>query len=589
MSNFEIFSCHANMLNAINSSIEQNFLIDLYCSSNFFAIDYVKIFYWFSGKSFVVIILLILLVALVLLLVMTQLIKKVLVPNIVNIKKRWSLSPFLVAVIILSPLNHSSMMFEDHQYVMESDFYIVQYVYLVGNILLIVGLAAPVMMLVADRPIKVPYYAIYVCLFFSLSGLFLLYLWAMVGVMHWAMPVIHFVMFGLFVYMSFWAKNKDSDYERMIAERDGLIDDLGSVVENDYAEENNGPLDEFNPSDYLQNEGTQEYNRLEYSDFENGIQDNVASDVNQSDSRGDFRQSNRASMRPKPNNNKHDLVQKLKSDPERSLLLFNKLLDHLENPEHTIPQRLFYLPVNAFILVAVPHSSNPLMETRFKYAILSIVATLMVFIQFPKMHWIVTLGIITALATTFVLMTIFIKSKTFIQSFWDILSFVEVSWVVNFLEHILSDMFYFFEFYFSVNQAVIQGFLIPFKRVSVLFLVSYYLYKSKEAEIAVLNFYTWPVFGLFVNFAVWTIQGLVNDPDKKVRLLESTFNPERDLFDVPGLSFVKWLILFTVITYTVQAFHFLEIGNEPNKRTAKIFLSVYGTFTVLVLFFTFAF
>lgn len=589
MSNFEIFSCHSNMLNAIRSPIEQNFLIDLYCSPNFFAIDYVKIFYWFSGKSFIVIALLMALVGWVLLHTMIQLIKKVLTPNIIAIKKRLTLSPFIVAVLILTPLSHASLILEDSNIVIESDFYNIQYAYLLGNIFMIVGLAAPLLVLINGKSIRVPYYAIYVCLFFTMAGFFFLYLWAIVGIMHWSMPVIHFLTFGLFVYMSFWAKNKDSDYERMIAESEGLINELGSVVENDFKEDNEENFAEFENNSYLRGGEHGGYDRIEYSDFENRIEDRLENETPRQSQEATER-SQEIPIAPVINSaKKNDLINKLKSDPDRSLLLINKLLDHLEDPDHSILERIFYLPINAFMLVAVPHSSNPLMNTNFKYGVLSIAAALMVLIQFPKMHWTATLGFIVGLATIFVLTTIFVKSNSFILNFFDIISFIQVLWVVNFLELAMTDMFFFFEFYFSVNSAVIQGFVISFKRVSVLFLVAFFLHKNNEPQIAIFNFYTWPVFGLLVNFAVWTIQGLIQDSEKKMRLFATTFNPETDFFDLPGLAFLKWLFLFTVIMYTVKAFYYLEVGNEPDKRTAKIFLSVYVTFTVLTLFFIFAF
>jgi hypothetical protein len=587
MSGFEYFSCTIEDLHSIHSPVDLNLLMNLYCDSEFYFINYVDIFYRNFDKSFLLVFLLMVAVWYVLLAITWRLNKQILVHNIIQLKDRMDLSPFLMAVLLLAPLNQFPILVYDEVYIEDSDYHVMNINFILSAIMVISGISLPLLLIFFKKTIVLPFYATHLCIFFTIVGLAMIWIYTIIGEMSYVQPVLHMLMYGLFVYLSFWAKDKDEAYLREIAEREGYIDEIqNTLMREEVVSEEDG----LNDVDELFGEAKELATRLEKENRDrkaSGITDegwyqNEGDSKNEENSNDSF--EGRVKKRAEVQN--MNIIDQMGSGINNLLNLTEKVLEIIFDPAHGFFKNLVFLPLNAFIIVAVPYSANPIMSTAYKHIVVFLACLIIVINKLNFQNW---MSYLLALCFTVAigLACHFIKAASNRHTVYNILSFVQVITILHFIDKIWDDSFTFFQFYFSLNKAVTSGFFLCFKYGIMHFISSFWLLKANEPELAVFNFYVWPVFLIFVPFAVWTFQGVLKD-NKVITFFKAIVPGEHSYYDKNAMALIKFLFLFVSILYMVKTFYYFAVGMHTTSKMAKVYLAISSTFLCIGIPFAFS-
>lgn len=585
MSSFDYFACDLKLLDSVKSQIERDILRDLYCNIEYSLLNYVNFYYNHGGRSFLLVLAVMLIIWFVSLKVIFRLNQQIMVRNLLEIKSRLKLSPLMAVLFIVVPLNQTSILWEDKEQIFSPDYYALQYNFLFWVTIALTGFCVPLLILMGKDNVTMPKYATRICLAFNVAGIFLLGWYAIDGKMRYIYVLLNLGLYGVLIWLSFWAKRKDEDYTRMLLEEQGYYGEPEEeiVAEDDYQ------TDEFDDADQMLNEFT---SREAPQTDQPCAEDNFKNDL-ESGHADDDNRSNRSLNASEPDNNSKPVHSKSKAKRVKKMLQKeHKVVKELSQNVKTVLEESFndswlYVPLDLFLFLAVPFYKNPIMNTHYKYVVIFLGVLTTLVIQFWKTKLWILIVVSKILTLTIGLLDAYVLSPKTMAVVYDVLSFLQIQIIMTLFIAIMDDSFPFLEFYFSLNKAIVSGFFDSIRYGISMLVCAHWLYQNKEREMAILSLYAWPLFGTFVSFAIWSAQGLYYSKST-ITFFKETFVKTDFVFNKSAATFAHWLLLFVTILFLVKAFYFTKISLTTDRSMAKSFLAVFCTFMLVFMPFAFS-
>jgi len=264
----------------------------------------------------------------------------------------------------------------------------------------------------------------------------------------------------------------------------------------------------------------------------------------------------------------------------QALNRWDEVANELINVETNTLLNLAYLPVNLFMMLAIPYPSNPLKKTFYRLVLVMVSAFWFFTATFSE-YLSITASAIFSLAFVF-----FYAASEMIPGmeatsnlFLDVVCVFGSITVLRYWDMIVADIFEFFWFYFEIVRVVHYSILLVINLVLVDVFVQLYIgIQRNKPKVSVLTSYATTSFSTTIYLAIFSILTLIDGRDKFVLFSERVGTVLTYVIHPHSRKYFKFLFILLLLTVMVTLLMLEKNKYTFNKRMAKVLFGIIGIF-----------